>query len=156
LIDDGARPTGIPRRTRPWPALLCVCALGAASTPARADLKLCNYTESRIGVTFGYKDDKGWLTEGWWNVLARGCVTLITGELKGRFYYVHGIDYDRGGEWAGKTPMCIDDKTFTIRDIRNCATHGHKETGFYEVDTGDAKDYTIRLVDPVKEGEGSQ
>ena len=128
----------------------------SASEPARADLKLCNYTESRIGVTVGYKDENGWLTEGWWNVLARGCVTLIGGELKGRFYYIHAIDYDRGGEWAGKTPMCVDDKTFTIRDVHNCATRGHKESGFYEVDTGDAKDYTIRLVDPVKEGEANQ
>jgi len=43
-------------------AALCLLVAGAA--PARADLKLCNFTESRIGVTVGYKDDKGWLTEG--------------------------------------------------------------------------------------------
>jgi len=132
------------------------CAWLASASPARADLRLCNFTESRIGVTLGYKDAKGWLTEGWWNLLARGCVTLINGELKGRFYYIHAIDYDRGGEWAGKTAMCIDDKTFSIRDVRNCAARGHQETGFYEVDTGDAKDYTIRLVDPVKESEKNQ
>jgi uncharacterized membrane protein len=128
----------------------------AGSGAARADLKLCNFTESRVGVSVGYKDIKGWLTEGWWNVLSRACVTLINGELKGRFYYLHGIDYDRGGEWAGKTPMCVDDKTFTIRDVRNCAARGHKELGFYEVDTGDAKDYTIRLVDPAKDTAGTQ
>jgi uncharacterized membrane protein len=136
--------------------LASLCASLTVSSPALADLKLCNFTESRIGVTVGYKDDKGWLTEGWWNVLSRACVTLITGELKGRFYYLHAIDYDRGGEWAGKTAMCVDDKSFTIRDVHNCTARGFKQTGFYEVDTGDAKDYTIRLVDPIKEGEASQ
>jgi uncharacterized membrane protein len=147
LISDAARR---------WAAGLVLCALCAASEPARADLKLCNFTESRVGVTVGYKDAQGWLTEGWWNVLARGCVTLINGKLTGRFYYIHGIDYDRGGEWAGKTTMCVDDKSFTIHDVRNCVSRGYKDSGFYEVDTGDAKDYTIRLVDPAKEGEGSQ
>lgn len=134
---------------------VALCLLMTAN-PAWAGLKLCNYTESRVGVTVGYKDGKGWLTEGWWNLLARDCVTLVNGKLSGRFYYVHGIDYDRGGEWSGKTKMCVDDKTFTIRDVKNCAARGHKEMGFYEVDTGDANDYTIRLVDPVKESAGNQ
>lgn len=145
------------RHGRGWLTHLVVVALIlVAPSHALADLRLCNFTESRVGITVGYKDDKGWLTEGWWNVLARGCATLITGELKGRFYYVHGIDYDRGGEWAGKTVMCVDDKSFAIRDVRNCVSRGHKDMGFYEVDTGDAKDYTIRLIDPVKNSTGSQ
>ncbi len=136
-------------------AALAVALLAALATPARADLTLCNFTESRVGVTVGYKDAKGWLTEGWWNILSRGCVKLVTGQLGGRFYYVHGVDYDRGGEWSGATKMCVDDKTFTIRDVRNCVARGHKELGFYEVDTGDANDYTIRLTDPVKESAGN-
>ena len=134
---------------------LTLCALLIASDPAAADLKLCNFTESRVGVAVGYKSAKDWVTEGWWNVLARGCVTLQTGALNGRFYYIHAIDYDRGGEWAGKTVMCVADKAFTIRDDHNCSARGYKEMGFYEVDTGDAKDYTIRLIDPVKEGLGN-
>ena len=137
-------------------AMAMPAVLVALAGPAAAGLQLCNFTESRVGITVGYKDAKGWVTEGWWNVLARDCVTLIPGELAGRFYYVHAIDYDRGGEWAGKTQMCVDDKTFTIRDVRNCVSRGHKEMGFYEVDTGDAKDYTIRLIDPARNSTGSQ
>jgi uncharacterized membrane protein len=135
--------------------MLAAALCAVLATPAYADLHLCNFTESRIGITVGYKDGKEWLTEGWWNILARGCVTLVQGKLSGRFYYVHGVDYDRGGEWSGATKMCVDDKTFTIRDVRNCAARGHKELGFYEVDTGQANDYTIRLVDPVKESAGN-
>jgi uncharacterized membrane protein len=62
----------------------------AASLPARADLKLCNNTASRIGVAIGYKDDKGWVSEGWWNVTSQTCEVLLKGPLVARFYYVHG------------------------------------------------------------------
>ena len=139
-----------PQRATVRLAAALIAALGLLpSAPAFADLRLCNFTESRVGITVGYKDDKGWVTEGWWNVLARGCATLITGELKGRFYYVHGIDYDRGGEWAGQSFMCTADPSFTIKGVQDCQKRGFNRTGFFEVDTGDnAKDWTIRLTDP--------
>ena len=85
----------------------CRIAAGSAlgANPALADLKLCNTTASRVGVAIGYKDAEGWATEGWWNIasqLARPCSRACS---IGRFYYIHAVDYDRGGEWAG-TPSC--------------------------------------------------
>ena len=123
--------------------------LGA--TPARADLKLCNTTASRVGVAIGYKDAEGWATEGWWNIASHTCETLLKGVLIGRFYYIHAVDYDRGGEWAGTLYMCTDDKSFTIRDTKDCVKRGYKRTGFFEVDTGEERDWAVSLTDP--EGE---
>jgi uncharacterized membrane protein len=120
--------------------------------PTHADLKLCNTTSSRIGVAIGYQDTSGWTTEGWWNIAARTCETLYRGTLSSRFYYVHAIDYDRGGEWAGKSAMCTADKVFTIRGVQDCQQRGFKSTGFFEVDTQEAKDWTIRLTDPSEGG----
>ncbi len=122
-------------------------AASAAAKPALADLKLCNMTPSRIGVAIGYKDDTGWVSEGWWNVAAQKCEVLLKGELIARFYYVHAIDYDRGGEWSGKDCMCTDEKEFTIRGVHDCANRGHKRTGFFEVDTKEEADWTIRMTD---------
>src|SRR5712691_1752671 len=83
-------------------ALLGIAVLfGLGASPARADLKLCNTTASRVGVAIGYKDVEGWATEGWWNVASHTCETLLKGVLIARFYYIHAIDYDRGGEWGG-------------------------------------------------------
>jgi uncharacterized membrane protein len=124
---------------------------GLAATPAHADLKLCNTTASRVGVAIGYKDAEGWATEGWWNIASHTCETLLKGVLIGRFYYIHAIDYDRGGEWAGTLFMCTDDKSFTVRDTKDCVKRGYKRTGFFEVDTGEERDWTVRLTDP--EGE---
>lgn len=119
---------------------------------AHADLKLCNTTSSRVGIAIGYKDAKGWATEGWWNVASNTCETLLKGNLIARFYYIHAIDYDRGGEWNGNSFMCTGAKAFTIRGVRECSKRGYKRTGFFEVDTGEESDWTVRLTDPA-EGE---
>ena len=124
--------------------------LGAATS--HADLKLCNTTSSRIGVAIGYRDPSGWTTEGWWTLASQTCETLYKGVLSSRYWYVHAIDYDRGGEWAGQSFMCTTDKAFTIRGVQECVERSYKRTGFFEVDTQDAQDWTIRLTDPGESG----
>lgn len=123
-----------------------VIALGAL--PASADLKLCNTTTSRVGVAIGYLNDKGWSTEGWWNISSQACETLLKGQVPSRFVYIHAVDYDRGGEWAGRNYMCTGEKSFAIRGVQDCQKRGYKHTGFFEVDTGSAEEWTIRLTDP--------
>jgi uncharacterized membrane protein len=120
-------------------------------TPTHADLKLCNTTTSRVGVAIGYKDHDLWATEGWWNISAHTCETLLKGALVAKYYYIHAVDYDRGGEWAGTLYMCTDDKSFTIRDTKDCVKRGYKRTGFFEVDTGEERDWTVKLTDPDNE-----
>lgn len=134
-------------------AVLILAATGAGSVPARADLKLCNATQTRIGVAIGYKDPKGWATEGWWNLPSQSCEILLRGALPSRFIYVHAVDYDRGGEWVGKSFMCTQDKSFVIRGVEECVKRGYKRTGFFEVDTGEAQEWTIRLTDPDDKGQ---
>jgi uncharacterized membrane protein len=132
------------------PALLLAAAslMMLGSAPAHADLKLCNSTSSRIGVSVGYQDPMGWTTEGWWNIAAQTCETLLKGAVPSRFVYVNAIDYDRGGEWAGGNFMCTADKSFAIKGVDDCIKRGFKRTGFFEVDTGEAQDWTVRLTDP--------
>ena len=129
-------------RARPAPAL------AFAATPARADLKLCNSTASRVGVSIGYQDPQGWTTEGWWNIASQTCETLLKGAVPSRFIYVHAVDYDRGGEWIGTNFMCTHDKSFAIRVSRTARSGATSAPGFFEVDTGEAKEWTIRLTDP--------
>jgi uncharacterized membrane protein len=130
-------------------ALACfVLALVAGAADAAAELKLCNATLGRIGVSLGYQDAKGWTTEGWWNIPSQRCETLLRDSLPSRFIYVYAIDYDRGGEWTGSNLMCTEDKPFLIRGNTDCEKRGHRQTGFFEVDTGASRTWTIRLADP--------
>lgn len=123
-------------------------ALILGAPAAQADLRLCNMTTSRIGVALGYRDAQGWITEGWWNLSANGCETLLKGDLAARFYYIHAVDYDRGGEWSGKSFLCTRDREFTIRGAENCLARGFDRTGFFEIDSGEQKNWTIQLLDP--------
>ncbi len=127
---------------------LALPIVAAIATPARADLRMCNGTESRIGVSLGYRDGNGWITEGWWNLAVRACETLVAGELSSRFYYLYAIDYDRGGEWAGRSYMCTREREFTIRGVEDCLARGFDRSGFVEIDTGEQKNWTIQLSDP--------
>ncbi len=117
----------------------------AGATPAKADLKLCNNTESRVGVAIGYKNKDGWASEGWWTAEPNKCLTLLKGALIARYYYVYAVDYDKGGSWGGKAMMCIRDKIFTIRGIDTCPERGYQKTGFFEVDTAEESDWTVSL-----------
>ena len=125
-------------------ALVMLCLW---NSPAAADFRLCNNTSSRVGIALGYKDAEGWTTEGWWNVSSRSCETLLRGTLVARYYYIYAIDYDRGGEWSGQAFMCSRDKEFTIRGADNCLARGFDRTGFFEVDTGEQRAWTVQLTD---------
>jgi uncharacterized membrane protein len=122
--------------------LLCLWNSSAA-----ADFRLCNNTSSRVGIALGYKDAEGWTTEGWWNVSSRSCETLLRGTLVARYYYIYALDYDRGGEWSGQAFMCSRDKEFTIKGTEDCLARGFDRTGFFEVDTGEQRAWTVQLTE---------
>src|ERR1700742_1763164 len=126
---------------------LAFAALCLWNSPAAADFRLCNNTSSRVGIALGYKDADGWTTEGWWNVSSRACETLLRGTLVARLYYIYALDYDRGGEWSGQAFMCSRDKEFTIKGTENCLARGFDRTGFFEVDTGDQRAWTVQLTE---------
>ena len=43
--------------------------------------------------------------------------------------------------------MCTRNKEFTIRGIEDCLSRGYDRSGFFEVDTGEQKGWTIQLTD---------
>src|SRR5690606_24505321 len=107
-----------------------------------------NKTTSRVGVAVGYKDHKGWATEGWWNLPANTCETILNGRLIARYYYVYAVDYAQGGEWSGDAYMCTSDQLFTIHGRDNFLQRGYDKTGFFEIDTGDQSSWTVQLTEP--------
>lgn len=135
-------------------AVLALATMGlmATTTASKAELKLCNTTSSRVGVAIGYREKERWATEGWWNVASNTCEVLLKGKLIARFYYIHAVDYDKGGEWSGKDTMCTTDKAFTVFGVKDCVKRGYKRTGFFEIDTKNEHDWTVRLKYPDENG----
>jgi uncharacterized membrane protein len=125
--------------------ILAAFMLFAVYSPAKAELRLCNKTSSRVSIAVGYKDTKGWVTEGWWNTMPGGCDVLISGPLRGKFYYIYAIDGDRSGEWGGRFGMCTQDKMFTIEGVEECEKRGFHKSGFFEIDTGELPSWVVQL-----------
>lgn len=136
--------------------LLSLLFFAAENGSALADLRLCNKTESQVGVAIGYKDKNDWVTEGWWNLAASSCETLVPGPLVSRYYYIYAVDYDQFGEWGGRAFMCTREKEFTIRGIEDCVARGYERTGFFEIDTGEQSSWTVQLTEPVQQGTGGR
>ena len=128
-------------------AAVLVTGIALSMEPAKADFRMCNNTSNRVGVAVGYKENESWTTEGWWNLAARSCETVLRGSLVARFYYIYALDYDRGGEWSGQAFMCTREKEFTIRGTDDCLARGYDRTGFFEVDTGDQSSWTVQLTE---------
>lgn len=123
---------------------------------AHADLRICNKSESRVGISIGYRSDRGWTTEGWWNLEPSSCEVILPGDLKSQYYYMFAVDYEEGGEWAGSAFMCTADKVYTIHGIEDCLARGFQRTGFFEIDTGTQTSWTIQLTEPTQRGTGGK
>ncbi|MTI45043.1 putative membrane protein [Roseibium hamelinense] len=162
MFEDGERHQGYARSA--LRAASYAFAVGFAATVilagsgslAKADLRLCNKTESQVGIAIGYKDKSDWVTEGWWNLSANSCETLVPGSLVSRYYYIYAVDYDQFGEWGGRAFMCTREREFTIRGIEDCVARGYERTGFFEIDTGEQSSWTVQLTEPVQQGTGGR
>jgi uncharacterized membrane protein len=135
----------VARLLRALCAPLALVLLALAATPAQADMRVCNSTKGRVGLAIGYLDGPVWVTEGWFNLKPNRCETIIRGKLMSRYFYIHGVDYDRGGDWSGANVLCTRDVEFSIRGPLDCYARGYERAGFIEVDTGQQADWTIEL-----------
>ena len=131
--------------------LTLICAVGASvvffATPARADLRICNETANLVSVSMGYRAERGWMSEGWWQAPPGDCRTIYQGDLQRRFYYLYAVDDIGGGAWDGQVFMCTRDETFTIFGVEDCLARGYERTGFFEIDTQNRTDWTLQLTE---------
>jgi len=133
-----------------------VTGAGFFTRVARADFRLCNNTQSLVGVSIGYRTKKGWITEGWWRIPSNSCASLIEGQLSSRYFYVYAEDADQGGQWRGPIFMCTSDKEFKISGIKDCYSRGYERTGFFEIDTGEQNSWMVRLTEAGQTGASEQ
>ena len=122
-------------------------SLAFFATPAHADLRICNETANLVSVALGYRAERGWMSEGWWQAGPGDCRVLYQGDLERRFYYIFAADDVAGGAWDGAVFMCTRDETFTIFGVEDCLARGYERTGFFEIDTQNRTDWTLQLTE---------
>lgn len=121
------------------------CFVALMGTAAQADLTFCNDSAIRATVAIGYAQGDGWASEGWWGIEPGDCRTVVSGELPKRYYYWRATT--KSGPFAeGGYRFCTDPTAFTIEGDSDCVERGHDSALFHEVDIGQARDHTVRLL----------
>ncbi|WP_062227408.1 DUF1036 domain-containing protein [Aureimonas frigidaquae] len=126
---------------------VAVTASLAAPSAARADFRVCNGTQTLVGVAIGYRDAEGWISEGWWRIPPSACRSVVEGNLKSRFYYLYAEDDQGRSRWAGDVQMCIAENEFRVVDVKDCFARGFQEMGFREYDTGQQGSWMVQLTE---------
>src|SRR5439155_25350911 len=123
----------------------------------RAELRVCNMSNSLAAVAVGFSDPRnGWISHGWWAVPANGCQTVISGDLSRGVYYLFGQD-DQGASFAAPPTQiggyfCTQAGKFELRNndylntsnALDCTSHGFKVLKFRQFDVDNAN-YTFTL-----------
>ncbi len=109
-------------------------------------LRFCNSTEVIHSVSIGYENDKGFLSEGWWNLDPGECAVAIAGALQKRYYY-YRTEVD-GGPFEGEGYMfCTSPEVYSIQGDTDCEARGYDTEAFSEIDTGPtATGYTFYIT----------
>lgn len=137
--------------------LIRMAGLLFMATSAHAEFKACNQTLNLYNIAIGYEANHVFQTEGWWTLPANGCVSVIKDDLallKIRYVYVHALSVLGEDALSGEWDMCIGSHRFQIPKIQgepwNCWARGYQQAKFKEIDTGNAKDWTIFIRDGEK------
>jgi uncharacterized membrane protein len=128
------------------PAIIATL-FGVSTDPAMARFSVCNKTASPTSIALGFFNGKDWTSSGWWNVAPGACAALIDEPLLARFYYVYAEHRELGGAWEGDRSFCVGTGRFTIVGRGGCLAHGYETKRFFQVDTGNAPDWTENLAD---------
>ncbi|MCQ0987587.1 DUF1036 domain-containing protein [Jiella sp. LLJ827] len=127
-----------------------------SATSAKADFRVCNGTQSLVGVAIGYRAEAGWTTEGWWRIPATTCKSIIEGPLSSRFYYLYAEDADGRSRWAGPINLCIAENEFKITGVEECLKRGYQRMGFREYDTGEQASWMVQLTEAPRTESGTE
>ena len=149
VSDHSSKRFAMPRRFLGAVALFLLAGAVPFLMPqeAHAEFRVCNGTQNLVGVAIGYRAKEGWITEGWWQVPATTCATLIEGELQSRYYYLYAEDAARGGRWTGGINMCVAENEFKRTGVQDCFARGFQRMGFKEYDTGRQGSWMVQLSD---------
>lgn len=138
--------------------IIFASAFGAAAFfstlgTAQAGLEFCNKTDVTASVAIGYKGDQGWTSEGWWNVDAGDCKTVVSGDLDKSHYYWRAES--SGNSWShAKFMFCTSEDEFTIVGDADCDGRGYAREGFNEIKLEGKTAFTMNLT-PAKSSASS-
>lgn len=127
-------------------------ALGTAllfSTASFADFNICNKSdEAEVFVAFGYHDNLGISTQGWYKLEKGDCGKVYEGDLtklESNLFYIYGMSSNQKLEWKGATDLCVKiPGPFEYKNADKSCESGEKRK-FRRFTSDDQKNFTVSL-----------
>jgi uncharacterized membrane protein len=126
-----------------------------ASRSAHAEFRVCNQTLNLFNIAVGRELAGAFTIEGWWAVPANSCVTPIKDDLLSarlKYVYVHALSITGEDLLQGEWDMCIKPEKFVYTkrpgEDWSCWVSGYQKAKFAEVNTGNAKSWTVMVQQP--------
>jgi uncharacterized membrane protein len=121
------------------PSWICLATLAVVciASPARAELRLCNFSPERISVALAYHNSAVWVSTGWWGIGPGACQLVVAGDLKNRYYYVRATSDETDFVWEDNYNFCTSRQRFEVQGDRNCEARGYDSSRFFQIDRGD-------------------
>jgi len=107
----------------------------AGDMAAPAGYSVCNSTAAPLWAAIGLKNDKDWISRGWWKVPPSNCATAITQPLSTDRVYLLADLPGKKPLLSGPAKFCVADIAFEIQGKDNCKARGMREAGFAQTNT---------------------
>ena len=128
-------------------ALLCV-----ASTPASAELNVCNRTSYVLYTATASATEREIASRGWTRIVPGGCQVVLSGALTDAAYYVYArTSQAHSGlarAWGGERQVCVRDVNFSTRagaSASGCESDDYYTLPFAKIDVHRAISWTSTL-----------
>jgi uncharacterized membrane protein len=132
-IEELVRDIGGGRRL----SILAIAAFVLLSSPALADLQLCNRTSYVVETAIGVEDKGTAATRGWFRIDPGQCRAVMQGQVEAERVYVHARALAVYGASpaarTGHAELCIAEGTFLVPGARHCTKAGQRLVPFTEV-----------------------
>ena len=122
----------------------------ALPAPAEAGLAVCNRTLDVANVAIAQGEAGRLVSRGWWVVAPNRCADVVHGPLPSRYVYLHATDVRGRSLLPGTARLCVGTGAFEAEARADCAPAGLVAAPFSEIDTGDARDWTLFLAEPAR------
>jgi uncharacterized membrane protein len=130
---------------------VAIALVAAFTHSASAELRVCNRSTESVSIAAAYYSNDVAVSRGWYTASAGSCVTVVSGDLTQRFYYIRAEASTGGNVWGDDYTFCVTRTAFDVAGVRSCANAGYTGAKFFRVDTGDDASFTEDLtpaIDP--------
>jgi uncharacterized membrane protein len=118
----------------------------AMRATAPAGYTICNDTDKTVWAAIASRNDKNFISRGWWAIAAGACAKAITEPVVKTAIYLR-VERSKGNAIvSGQDKFCVTNIEFEIQGREHCAARGLTEAGFALTNAAGAPGFAAHVL----------